>query len=94
MEINREEARNWSKERIHEELRDLRRLIDEYEEAMSDSEDAENEIWDEIQRAGNSWRAHSLEEKHLGAGAEAYGNLERATYRMKDDIEFLKYLLD
>ena len=94
MAINREEAKKWSKERIGEELRDLRRLIDEYEEAMSDIDDAEDKIWDEIQNAGSSWRAHSLEEKHLGAGAEAYGNFEEGTYRMREDIEYLKSLLD
>jgi len=93
MAIDRNEAKKWSKERIGEELRDLRRAIDEYEEAISDSEDAENEIWDEIQKDPTSWRAHSLEEKHLGAGAEAQGNLERATYRMNDDIKYLKSLL-
>lgn len=93
MGLDRNKARTWSKERIREELRDLRRLLSENEadirythsEAMHLERDAE-----ERQRDGDYYCTH---EKTLDAMGDYTSKLSNLSGDYESDIEFLKSLL-
>ena len=93
MGLDRNKARTWSKDRIKEELRDLRRLLAENEadirytqlEAMNLERDAE-----ERQKGGDSYCTH---EKTLDAMGDYTSKLCELTRDYERDIEFLKTLL-
>ncbi len=80
--IDRDEARTWSKERIREEIADLRRMIAEDRESIQESEERISEREKEI---------------HPGRIVEnlEYGisSMEREISEAESDIEFLKSLL-
>lgn len=93
MGLDRNKARTWSKDRIREELRDLRRFLSENEadirytqsEEMNLERDAE-----ERQREGDSYCTH---EKTLDAMGDYISKLSNLSVDYESDIEFLKSLL-
>lgn len=91
MTINREEAKKWSKERIHEEIRDLRRYISEFDDDINNSLEEEREL--EREERERQERMPYAKERTFD-GSYARDNLRSAILRNEEDMEFLKSLLD
>ncbi len=90
MVINKEEAKKWPKERIHEELRDLRRRIDEYNNYIDGSLEVERGLEEEERErlARNPY----ARERVFDASYER-DSLRSAILIEEGEIEFLKSLL-
>lgn len=86
--INREEARTWSKDRIHEEAQDLRRMIQEDQEEIRNLEDRIDELETSDQYAMSRSR-----DDRISAAGEGIDRLNNVIDRAEEDIKFLKSLL-
>lgn len=94
MAIDRDKARSWSKDRIKEELSDLRRQISEYYEEIHDLKDEIDEEMAGIE-SGTSPRARSSDPyKHTDAMDDAVARDYDIVTQKEIDLEFLKSLLD
>ena len=94
MAIDREAARRWSKDRITEELADLRRLLSEIHDDIDESRREEDELEEEVrekQAAGDIWYKR---EKTFDAMSDYRERMYNSTADIEMDIEFLKSLLD
>jgi len=91
MEINQDEARKWSKDRIKEEIEDLRRHISEYNnyiyESLEEERESENEERERQARVPYA-------KERVFDDSDQRDNLRSAISRNEEDIEFLKSLLD
>ena len=93
MSIDKEAVRKWSKDRIREELADLRRLISELHQEIDRSLQEEDELEREVrekQAAGNLWYTG---EKTFAAMSDYRRQTYNAIADIESDIEFLKSLL-
>jgi len=93
MAIDRDAAKRWSKERIREELSDLRRLVSEFYADIDRSLEEEHELESEVrerQAAGDLWYTR---EKTFDAMSDYRERTYDAISNIERDIEFLKSLL-
>ncbi|MDI6762524.1 MAG: hypothetical protein QME83_05755 [Thermodesulfobacteriota bacterium] len=93
MAIDREAAKRWSKDRIREELSDLRREVRECYDDIDRSLEEEHELERDVrekQAAGDSWYTR---EKTFDAMSDYRERTYGAISSIESDIEFLKSLL-
>jgi len=91
MAINKEVAAKWSRDRIREEIEDLRRQIMEYNrdaaETRANADDLANEI------ASDDQPYSSSRYKTTEAMYDYASKMHDIVYQLEDDLEFLKTLL-
>lgn len=91
MAIDRDKARSWSRDRIKEELADLRRRIVEYENEINDTESKMDDLAEDARTSSDRYRDH---EKTLDAMESYRGRQYGIVGEIEAEIEFLKALLD
>ena len=93
MGIDKNEARKWSKDRIKEELRDLRRFLTEYESDIRHTESEVTNLEREVKERQREGDYYYTREKNLDAMDNYISKLSNLTIDYESDIEFLKSLL-
>ncbi|MEK6854626.1 MAG: hypothetical protein AABX73_00200 [Nanoarchaeota archaeon] len=93
MGINRDEAKNWSKDRIKEELTDLRRQVNDFYEdirsAQQKMEDLERDA-EESRERGDYYHTNEKQLDGLSSYIDKYSSI---TTELESDIDFLKFVL-
>ena len=85
--IDKDEARNWSKERIREEIEDLRREISDFNWSIQDNQeriDEEEKGLSAVQRRESGF---------IEQLTDQINTMYRGIDKAEDDIRFLKSLL-
>lgn len=94
MAIDRDEARTWSKDRIIQELADLRRRAYEYEREIDDHESEMDDLEEDARENRKRGDFYCDHEKQLDAMEDFKKTQYRIVGELEADIEFLKSLLD
>ena len=94
--IDRNKAKTWSRDRIREELTELRRLVSGLEEDIREREDTSRAFLERAERykeAGDYWAADSWEDK-AGEPYDSVNQLNEGIAEIEKDIAFLVSLFD
>jgi uncharacterized protein YdaT len=93
MALDRQAAATWSKDRIREEISDLRSLIAEFRRDAEASRAEADELSEKIDSGEHPYSRSSDPCKHTDAMYDRASNMDEAADRLQSDIEFLKSLL-
>ena len=93
MTIDRRAAATWSRDRIREELADLRRLIADLGTEAADKRAQADELAAAIASGEHPYSKSSDPDKHTDGMYDYASNLDTAARALESDVEFLKSLL-
>ncbi|MCF7976314.1 MAG: hypothetical protein K9N55_21025 [Phycisphaerae bacterium] len=93
MAIDRKAAITWSRDRIKEEIQDLRRLINEFNEEARETQAKADQLAAEIASGEHGFSRSSDPHKHTDGMYDNVGFLHGLATQTESDIDFLKSLL-
>lgn len=93
MSIDRQQARTWSKDRIREELSDLRRSTEELNQDILQTREEANSLRLAIDSGEHPYSRSSDPYKHTDAMYDYISRMSEVITQKESDIDFLKSLL-
>ena len=93
MPIDRQQASTWSKDRIREELSDLRLSIEEMNQDILQTREEANSLCQAIDSGEHPYSRSSDPYKHTDAMYDYISRMTEVISQYESDIEFLKSLL-